>query len=38
MGEKRAAYKLLVLKAEGKRPIRRLVVDGRTILKQILNK
>jgi hypothetical protein len=33
MGDRRGAYKVLVGKCEGKRPLGRLGVDGRKILK-----
>jgi hypothetical protein len=38
MGEMRNAYKILVRKSEGKRPLADLGVDGRIILKSILEK
>jgi hypothetical protein len=33
MGDSRGAYRVLVRKPEGRRPLGRQVVDGRTILK-----
>jgi hypothetical protein len=38
LGEIRNAYKILVGKPEGRRPLRRPSVDGRVILKWILEK
>jgi hypothetical protein len=37
-GEKRNAYRIVVGKSEGMRPLRRLDLDGRIILKWILGK
>ena len=38
MGERRGAYRVLVGKPEGRRPLGRPSVDGRIILKWILKK
>jgi hypothetical protein len=38
MGKIRNAHKILVGKHEGKRPLRRLSIDGRIVLKWILGK
>jgi hypothetical protein len=37
MGEKRNAYRGLVGTPEGKRPLGRLCIDGKMVLKWILN-
>jgi hypothetical protein len=38
MGDRRDAYRVMVGRPEGKRPLRRLGTDGRIILKWILKK
>jgi hypothetical protein len=38
MGERRDAYKVLVRKREGKRPLGNLHIDGSSILKLIFKK
>jgi hypothetical protein len=38
MGEMRNTYKIFVEKLKGKRPLRRLVIDGRIIFNWILGK